>query len=353
MRAMDDFARRSAEDRRPFIEEAAARRDLTSTIIEKDFWVCWTLRRLMRFPGLAGHVTFKGGTSLSKAHGLIQRFSEDIDLTIRRTAPLIEDVAPPMEQGISGKERERRIKALVKAAANYVADIAKPRLEAAIEEALGTREGWSVELDDEDKAAQTLLFHYPRTTGYGTNYGTGYGGDVDDGYVKPRIKLEYGARGDPEPYEHRQISPYLADEFPEEAPDAQTAVETLNVERTFWEKATILHALHHSRKFRPGLSRHYYDLLMLANAGIDNRAIETSDLLTQVIENKRLMFPEAAASYHTAQIGTLRLLPADKDQEALAADYAAMGEMFMAPPPSFKELMAGLAALETKLNSTG
>ena len=77
MRAMDDFARRSAEDRRPFIEEAAARRDLTSTIVEKDFWVCWTLRRLMRFPGLAGHVTFKGGTSLSKAHGLIQRYSED------------------------------------------------------------------------------------------------------------------------------------------------------------------------------------------------------------------------------------------------------------------------------------
>jgi len=350
---MDDFARRPAEDRRVFIEEAAARRDLTATIVEKDFWVCWTLRRLMRFPGLAGHVTFKGGTSLSKAHGIIQRFSEDIDLTIRRTAPLIGDVAPPMEQGITGKERERRTKALVQAAATYVADIAKPGLEAAIEEALGTKEGWSIELDPEDKAAQTLLFHYPRIAGYGINYGAGYGGDADDGYVKPRIKLEYGARGDPEPYEDRQISPYLAEEFPEEVPDAQTAVETLSVERTFWEKATILHALHHSGKIRPGLSRHYYDLLMLANAGVDDRAIDRADLLAQVVENKSLMFPDAAASYDTAQLGTLRLLPTAKDQETLAADYAAMGEMFMAPPPPFKELMAGLESQETKLNSAG
>src|SRR3546814_9677604 len=78
---MDEFARRPAEDRRAFIDEAAARRDLTPIIIEKDFWVCWTLRRLVMCPDLAGHMTFKGGTSLSTAYGIIARFSEDIDLT--------------------------------------------------------------------------------------------------------------------------------------------------------------------------------------------------------------------------------------------------------------------------------
>ncbi len=85
---MDDFARRSAGERRVFIEEAAAQRDLTTVVIEKDFWVCWTLRRLGTAPDLKGHITFKGGTSLSKAYGIIERFSEDIDLTIRRSAPL-------------------------------------------------------------------------------------------------------------------------------------------------------------------------------------------------------------------------------------------------------------------------
>ena len=85
---MDEFARRPANERRAFFAEAAARRDLTPLIVEKDFWVCWTLRRLMGVPELAGVLTFKGGTSLSKAFGIIKRFSEDIDLTINRAAPL-------------------------------------------------------------------------------------------------------------------------------------------------------------------------------------------------------------------------------------------------------------------------
>lgn len=338
---MDDFVRRDAADRRAYIEEAANRRDLTPTIIEKDFWVCWTLRRLTRFPELTGHVTFKGGTSLSKAHGIIARFSEDIDLTIRRTAPLIEKVPSPMEEGITGNERQRRTKALITAAREYVATIAMPRLAAAIEAALGTGDGWSLELDPEDKAAQTLLFHYPRTSAE----------DAASGYIKPRIKLEYGARGDPEPHEERLIASYLADEFPSELPDATTAVETLSVERTFWEKATILHALHHSGKIRDGLSRHYYDLVMLERAGVGAAALEVPDLLAQVVRNKSLMFADAAASYGTAVSGTLRLLPADKDREILSADYAAMTDMFMVAPPKFDELMAELAALEEKLNT--
>lgn len=75
---MDEFARREAADRRAFIEEAASRCDLTPTIIEKDFWVCWTLRGLMNCKELSGQLMFKGGTSLSKAYDVIHRFSEDI-----------------------------------------------------------------------------------------------------------------------------------------------------------------------------------------------------------------------------------------------------------------------------------
>ncbi len=86
---MDEFARKSANDRDVYFEEAASRRDLNSIIIEKDFWVCWTLKRLMDCTELAKQLTFKGGTLLSKAYGLIDRFSEDVDLTISKTAPLI------------------------------------------------------------------------------------------------------------------------------------------------------------------------------------------------------------------------------------------------------------------------
>ncbi|WP_439540140.1 nucleotidyl transferase AbiEii/AbiGii toxin family protein [Sphingomonas sp.] len=189
--------------------------------------------------------------------------------------------------------------------------------------------------------------------GYGENYGSAWGGDEDAGYIKPRIKLEFGARGDPDPHEPRSIRPYLAEEFLNALPDAETVVDTLSVERSFWEKATILHALHHNGKLRDGLSRHYYDLLMLERAGVSNAALAEPELLDQVVRNKTLMFADASASYATAALATLRLSPSDAIRDALARDYAAMADMFMEDPPAFKELLAGLAALETRINQAG
>jgi hypothetical protein len=346
---MDEFARRPADERQAFFAEAAARRDLTPLIVEKDFWVCWTLRRLMGVPELAGVLTFKGGTSLSKAFGIIKRFSEDIDLTINRAAPLLRDVASPMASDISGKERERRGKALSAAAQDWVSTILLPTLAHAIEEALGTREGWKIEGDPEDRDRQTVLFNYPATSGYGLDYGSTYGGRTD--YVQPRIKLEFGARGDPEPFEQRNIVPYVAEDFPGEVTDAATAVPTLALERTYWEKATILHALHHSGKLRAGLSRHYYDVFMLDTAGVTERALTERGLLEHVVRNKSLLFADAKASYGTAQLGTLRLSVTDAMRYELAADYAAMAEMFMEEPPTFEELVSRLADLEARINA--
>lgn len=352
---MDDFARRTDEDRLAFINEAAGRRDVTPIIIEKDFWVCWTLRRLMETPILAESLTFKGGTSLSKAYGIIDRFSEDIDLTIGRDAPHIEETKPPMEGDISKKERERRTKALKAAAQTYVESVALPEIKAAIESALGTKDGWSAIIDPDDNDGQTILFQYPKLLdykvgGWGKNYGESYG-EEKDGYIRPRIKLEFGARGETEPAAIKTISPYLAEVFPEEVPDAQVAVSTLSVERTFWEKVTILHALHHGTKLLPEMSRHYYDTMMLAAKGIEDLAKSQPELLEKVVLNKSLMFTDNKASYHTAKMGSLRLVPTEELRTRLSDDYAAMTEMFMTPPPSFDELMAAIAALEEKLNS--
>ena len=150
---MDNFARRDGADRLAFFNEAAARRDVTPIIIEKDFWVCWVLRRLMETPGLGEHLTFKGGTSLSKAYGIIDRFSEDIDLTIGRTAPQIGLIKSPLEVGISRNERDRRTKALKAAGRDYVNNNAMPALEVAIVKALGSGNGSNIVLDPEDMDA--------------------------------------------------------------------------------------------------------------------------------------------------------------------------------------------------------
>jgi hypothetical protein len=348
---MDDFARRSARDRRTFIQEASARRDISPVIIEKDLWVCWTLRRLNKAADVAGHLTFKGGTSLSKAYGIISRFSEDIDLTISRTAPLVDKVASPMEESISGKERDRRTKALKIAAQSFVADVALPALVREIEEALGSGDGWKLELDPEDADRQTLLFVYPPASGYGLDYGYDYGG-AGGGYIKPRVKLEFGARGEAEPYEQRRVRPYLADEFPDEFADPVTQVATLAVERTYWEKVTILHALHHNGKLRESMSRHYHDVLMLDQAGVTEQALERLDLLDSVVRNKRLMFPDNSASYDSARLGTLRLSPSDNAGEQLRQDYEAMSEMFMREPITFEQLLKQLVAVEGRLNGS-
>lgn len=79
---MDKIAIGSATDRRDLFLESASRLGMNPAIVEKDFWVCWILRRLFAEPTLKDHIVFKGGTSLSKVYGLIDRFSEDIDLIL-------------------------------------------------------------------------------------------------------------------------------------------------------------------------------------------------------------------------------------------------------------------------------
>lgn len=352
---MDEFARLPSEDRIAAINEAAARRDVTPVIIEKDFWVCWTLKRLSECTGVFPHITFKGGTSLSKAYGIIERFSEDIDLTIARNAPLLADVSSPMDADISNKERARRIDALKGAAQTFVHDHIRPQLESAIAGAIGTNDGWELVADPDDREGQTLLFNYPRLANYGTGYGRGgFGvgryGEGEIGYIKPRIKLEFGARGDTDPSETRTLTPYLAQEFPDLLPNPEISFPTLAVERTFWEKVTILHALFYNHRVRDGMSRHYYDTYMLMHRGVADKAITMPDLLGQVVHNKSLMFADNKASYDTAKIGTLRLVPSDVIRATLQSDYAAMQEMFMADVPDFDALMDEIAVLESKLN---
>jgi hypothetical protein len=164
---MEKFANQPERERRDVLQEAARKRDVTDIIMEKDFWVCWTLRRLTANSDLVPHITFKGGTSLSKAYGLIQRFSEDIDLTISRDAPYLSEGKNPMEDEIGSNERQRRIDSLKQNAQLFVGKFTLPRLEADIGAALGGKKDWRIVLDEQDRDRQTLLFYYPKIFSYG------------------------------------------------------------------------------------------------------------------------------------------------------------------------------------------
>lgn len=353
---MDKFIALPIEDKAAAFQEAANRRGILPIIIEKDFWVCWTLKQLFENKQLGPNITFKGGTCLSKAYHLIERFSEDIDLTISKDAPYLAAGRNPMEGGISGKERQRRIDALKENAKQFVAELALPVLQKTFASQLSDFKDWELDIDPDDADQQTILFTYPRLMNYSTGFGKGrYGegryGEGEIGYIKPTVRLEFGARGDIEPSENKQISPYVAENFPHLFYAPHFMVHVLSAKRTFWEKATILHALYHGTKMRDRMSRHYYDMFIMMQKGVADEALEDLTLLEKVVQNKSLMFADSKASYETAVVGSLRLVPGSNMKVALKQDYLAMNEMFIGDAPDFESMMDTLLSLEQRINS--
>lgn len=146
------------DDRGNFFEVAAYEDQKSFEVIEKDYWVVWTLGRLFSIPEISSHLTFKGGTSLSKIFGVIERFSEDIDVSIEREfLGFGEDKNP--EKLDSKKRQKHLIEEISKASSDYIQNRLLRELTASIASKLNTDEEWKVVNDPDD--SQTLLFHYP------------------------------------------------------------------------------------------------------------------------------------------------------------------------------------------------
>ena len=316
---------------------------LQSVSLEKDFWVCWTLRELFRLPGVGEHLTFKGGTSLSKAWKLIQRFSEDIDIIVdKEVLGFGGDDAP--DKAPSNKQRKARLSRLMEVCKTWVQNTLQPGLSARLHAALGDT-GWLLEVDPDMPDGQCLLFHYPSVFPLGAA-----------GYVRPVVKIELGARSDDWPHEEKIIEPYVTEHFPALDPDAAFPVRVLAAERTFWEKACLLH----EETFRPAdkprklrMARHYYDLWCLLRAGVGDRALAQTALFQRVAEHRELFFNFSWVDYSTHKPGTFRLAPPANHLAYWKADYEAMlGPMFFGDTPTFDEMMTVVAEFEKTFNAT-
>lgn len=344
---MDKVAKLPAADRAALFGESGAKRGIANTIIEKDFWVCWTLRRLFSLQRRdAATLVFKGGTSLSKAYDAIRRFSEDIDLSFDRAELGYTGDRDPEKEGISRKSAERLISDLVSDVEKHIAQNLLPALQEKLDEQLGesAANGWRLEIDVNDP--QTVNFYYPASLPDEEYAGMGY--------ITPRVKLELGARGDPWPMEEKSIRPYAAEDFPGFFEDPETTVTVLSARRTFWEKATALHAEAHRPKelpTQPYFSRHYYDLAQLLDTEEGRVAATDFALLSQVAKHKATFFRSGWASYDRAQAGTLRLVPDAYRLKDLRDDYLKMHPMmFDHDPPSFDDILARIRLLEATIN---
>jgi hypothetical protein len=339
---MDRFVRLSEDERRRYFEQTAERMRLSPQIIEKDFWVCWTLRKLFALPDIGSMLIFKGGTSLSKAYRLIERFSEDVDVSMDRAGLGFGDEASDPEAVISGKERRRRIDRLKEVCQHKIADELKPMMIKTITAALGDAQGWSLMVDEDDPDRQTLLYTYPASLPEATG-----------AYIRPAVKIEMGARSDHWPSDQVRIEPYVAEQFPAAFETTGFMVKVLTAERTFWEKATLLHAEYHrppDKEIPLRLSRHFYDTSRLILSGIGQKAASHPELLKRVVEHKKVFFPSGWAHYDEAIRGSLRMTPHPGRIRQLQEDYDKMREMFFAEPPAFPEVLRILAEWETHFN---
>lgn len=337
------------EDRRVACLQVEERMGLQAASVEKDFWVCWTLRELTRLPSVGEHITFKGGTSLSKGWGLIERFSEDIDIVVSRDLFGFGGEASP-DKAPSNKQRRKRLDELKSKCGKWVQGTLITALGDRIAAQLGPTDGplkWGLEVDPDDPDGQTLLFHYP----------VGVPVDADAvAYVPPRVKIELGARSDDWPDETREISPYLSQHVPVLAKDANFPVTTLKAERTFWEKAMLLH----EETFRPAdkprgirMARHYYDLSCLIKAGVADRAAADKDLFSRCAEHRQVFFRQNWVDYDTLKPGFLRLRPADAHLADWRRDYDQMrGPMFFGDTPSFDDILKSVAEFEQRFNAS-
>jgi len=338
---MDHFALLPASERAAVFREAAARSKLGSAaIIEKDFWVCWTLQRIFSSPTLPGPL-FKGGTSLSKVYKVIERFSEDVDIVLDRHALGFIGAEDPAN--IAGtNRRNRKLDELAGKCSETVQATVRDELQSSFRSILGEAD-WEISEDPADADRQSLLFSYP--LGLEADlYGLG-------SYIRPVVRLEFGCRGDVWPSEQKSIQPYIADALPGLLTHPTTEVQVLRPERTFWEKATLLHAVFHSGKMPLRLSRHHYDLSRLYRHEYGQLAIKDFGLLASVVQHKRVFFREAAARYDLAKPGTLRVSPSDDHVAQIRSDYRDMREMFFGETPPFDQVIADLKEVEDRVNS--
>ncbi len=330
---MDDLARRTAADRAAVFLAAAAERGLPPLYVEKDFWVCWSLRRLFA-PALVDGMVFKGGTSLSKVWEAINRFSEDIDLTLPRTG-ISGGQQIEINDSQSVSERKKHKEELDSVLEAWCAGPGVAAVRARIEKALGTTAGWALR-----STTDSMEFEYPK----------GLPADAHSGaYIRPIVQLEFGLTMPTEPAEDHVIRPYAtrAGEYRMSSPDVN--VHVLAPERTFWEKVTLLHAENNRPEPKTGarVSRHYADVSSLTTHEIGPRALAQIQILPQVARDKERYFYTAWAHYPDAAKGHLRLVPPREHEQVLRRDYDQMKEMYYGTPVPFDTILERLAKLET------
>lgn len=322
-----------SKEREALFRNTAAKMGISEAVIEKDFWVCYMLDYLFHRCAWKDNLAFKGGTSLSKAHGLIRRFSEDIDLILDWRV-LGYGIDEPWEQR-SNTKQDVFNKEANKRAEMFLRDEFLPAIKKDLTEELE----FPVKCKIDPHDGQTIIFNYPNS--------------FSDTAILQEIRLEIGALAAWTPAVEQTITSYAAVYYGRVFEQPSTQILTVLPERTFWEKVTILHReafRAESSVFPSRYSRHYYDLYCMTKSPVKERALSDTDLLARVVAFKDKFYYCPWARYDLAKPGTMCLMPPKYNIPKLIEDYEHMQNMIFGEKPDFDAVLGAITDLENEIN---
>lgn len=331
----ESFLSLKARDQREILQTASAKSGYRAAILEKDIWLCWVLQTIFSIPD-HHPMAFKGGTSLSKVYGIIDRFSEDVDITLDFRK--FSDDLNPFVIGTSKSKLKKLSDRLKIHVNNHTQDVVMPTLRNA-SEILATHGQHKIRSEN---SGEKVWFSYPSAV------------EEPDEYLDSEILLEFGGRNIIDPNEHHTIDSDIASLVPEIDFPAAT-VTVLSPLRTFWEKATLIHVECNRGRLSSSpdrLSRHWYDLMCLGQHKLSEDAINDRFLLENVVKHKKLFFNAKYSHYDDCLAGKLRLIPDQDDLRGLHTDYRWMktAGILSDNAPNFEALIEQVRVIESQVN---
>ena len=292
---MKEVAKLQIKDRMELFQATAISMGMQPNVIEKDFWVCFMLDHLFHDCKYKNAFVFKGGTSLSKSYHVIERFSEDIDLILDWRKIMNDEVNPWEER--SKTKQDLLNKQINSEAAKFYKEELIPQLNSEMKEKLGDGE-WM-------------------------------------------------------PSHETIVTPFAAEKYPDIFSQKDTSVLTIDVERTFWEKLTILHKIANfpeGKSLPARYARHLYDVYNMGNSWVKESAFKRKELLEKDVAFKQKFYYAKGAHYETATLSSIELLPKEAVLNALKEDYQAMRNMIYGNIPEFEEILEFLEKLQEEVH---
>lgn len=329
---MKKIAQKSPEELEELFRITANEMGVQPAVVEKDFWVCYMLDHLFHRSEFKDSVIFKGGTSLSKAYGLIERFSEDIDLILDWRL-IGYGRNEPWDERSNTKQDKFKLETIERTD-KFLSEVFTPSIKTSFSNEMGFEADIYTSFEEE-----TVIFAYPQRFSSPATL------DV--------IRLEIGPLAAWSPSRIATVTSYLAEQHSEIFEDASTDIPTAVPERTFWEKITILHQEANrpeDKQMPKRYSRHYYDVYQLGHSNVLDESLANTALLARVVEFKEKFYRTPWAKLPEAKPGTLKIVPQESRLKELRSDYASMQPMIFGEAPNFDVIIEYIQDLEASIN---